>query len=87
MVAARNQAMTAHNINAGWKETGLHPFSPAKVMERLSEPASSVRPSVRTPLGTLSSENHAFQQSFSSSLQRPIKRRFEAMVSEIEALN
>ncbi|KAJ6282165.1 hypothetical protein J3E71DRAFT_174914, partial [Bipolaris maydis] len=40
---AREQALTARNIRAGWSKTGLYPFRPHKVLKDIQKPLAELR--------------------------------------------
>jgi hypothetical protein len=40
---AREQALTARNIRAGWSKTGLYPFRPHKVLKDIQKPLAKLR--------------------------------------------
>jgi len=87
LVAARITAMMEHNIRAGWKATGLHPFNPERVLSTVPSTPTPVVPLPRTPLASLTSENMEFLQSCSPSLPTPVKNRITSLVSAVEAVN
>jgi len=63
LAAAGTAAMTEHTIRAGWKDTGLHPFSPQHILNTPPSTPTPVRPLFRIPLSSLTSENMDFLQS------------------------
>jgi len=72
LAVVRTTAMTEHNIWVGWKATGLHPFSPQRVLNTVPSTPSPVRPLSRSPLASLTGENIDFLQSCSPSLPSPV---------------
>ncbi|KAK1914934.1 hypothetical protein P3342_011862 [Pyrenophora teres f. teres] len=40
---AREQALAARNIQAGWSKTGLYPFNPHKVLKDIQKPLAELR--------------------------------------------
>jgi len=82
LAIARPLAMTESNIRVGWKETGLYPFCPERVLHKVMDrPSSSSTPS-RQPLGSLSVNNLDFLQSCSAS---PMKDRMAEIIRQGEA--
>lgn len=82
LATARPLAMTESNIQVGWRETGLHPFSPERVLHKIiARPSSSSTPS-QQPLSSLSLNNLEFLQSCSPS---PMKDRLALIIREHEA--
>ncbi len=76
-----------HNIRAGWKATGLHPFNPQRVLITVPSTPTPVGPLPRTPLASFTSENMEFLQSCSPSLPTPVKNRITSLVTAVEAVN
>ena len=49
-VAAHNKALSAQNIVSGFHGTGIHPFDPAKVLNRITmKPSRPTQPRLSTP--------------------------------------
>jgi hypothetical protein len=62
LAKARKQAFTTANIAVGWKETGIQPFRPTKIIRLLTPPPESPsrQPhSSQTPLPSLASDTQA----------------------------
>ena len=87
LAVVRTTAMTEHNIRVGWKATGLHPFSPQRVLNTVPSTPSPVRPLSRSPLASLTGENIDFLQSCSPSLPSPVKSHITSLVSAVETVN
>ncbi len=90
LATARTTAMTEHNVRVGWKNTGLHPFNPQRILNTVPTPFTptrQVRPLSRTPLASLTCENMDFLQSCTPSLLTPVKNRITSLVSAVETAN
>ena len=77
LVKARSAALTEKNIQVGWRETGLYPFAPTKlvpVVEPPSLPPPSTPPQPPTPLASIQSQNRDFIWHHGSIMTTPIKR-------------
>jgi hypothetical protein len=74
LARARKQAFTQSNIMVGWKETGIYPFRPSKVVRYLTPPPSTpLRTAGITPVPSLASDTRALLSEFPI-LHTPSKR-------------
>jgi len=64
---ARATAMTEHNIRVGWRETGLYPFSPNRVLERIPPTLTTPSRPSRQPLALLPANDLQFLRACSPS--------------------
>jgi hypothetical protein len=88
MCLARQKAMTVKHIQAGWRNAGLYPFNPGKVVHPLAPPVTPPpegKPS-RSPMATLSSQNRDFIRSKASILDTPTKSRILSLSSSLESV-
>ena len=88
IATGRVKAMNQHNILSGWRNTGISPFNPDKLVEPLIPPSTPLRhnsPVEATPLATISSENRDFLRA-NPTLQTPTKNRLISMSSSLESL-
>ena len=61
LTIAREKAFTKANISYGWRQAGLVPFNPYKVLPAAEETAlAAPHKPPRLPLASLSQENHTF---------------------------
>lgn len=87
LAEARQEALTERNIKSGWRNTGLEPFNPQKLLQDVCTPQRAPRPShllLSQPLGSLSSENRAFMSLYGSDLSTPVKNHFDKLVETSE---
>lgn len=88
MAAARQKAMTESNIKVGWRETGIHPYSPHHVLRKLpdaSTPPPSHCGSPYTPLPSLTTETRELLHCSFPSGSTPLKNRLSTVVHRLEA--
>ena len=88
LVAARSQAMTADNIKAGWRGTGLWPLRPSVLIGDIDEPATpapAALQTARTPLGSIMAENRAFIRDHADTLRTPAKHHITTLADRLEA--
>lgn len=81
--------MVAHNIMIGFKNTGIHPFNPNRALNSINglpvTPSTPPRILMRTPLGSLASENEEFIEQHPQ-CNTPVKHRLKTLSTIIEAL-
>ncbi len=75
-------AMTKHNILVGWRETGLHPFRPDRVLNKLTSNPTSTSSASRPPLAALPINNRDFLLSCDAS---PMKDHIITIIKQAEA--
>ena len=88
LAVSRQIALNDSNIKSGWKETGLVPFNPDKLLalpQRVTTPPPQ-RQLSRTPLASISSENCNFIRDNYTSLGTPVKNRLFTMADQLEGL-
>ena len=82
MASARALAITESNIRVGWRETGIYPFSPNRVLDRLQKvPTSSSTPS-RSPLAPRAMNNLEFLDPWTPS---PMKECVKSIITDVRA--
>ena len=88
IATGRAKAMNSHNISLGWRNSGIWPLNPQKLVDAnavLTTPPRHNSPVNATPLATISSQNQDFIRS-NPSLETPTKRRLISMSSSLESL-
>ena len=88
IATGRVKAMTQANIVYGWRQAGLWPLNPHKLVQATAAPSTPPRhnsPIEGTPLATVSSENRDFLRA-NPSLKTPTKNRLISMSSSLESV-
>ncbi|EIW70637.1 hypothetical protein TREMEDRAFT_68144 [Tremella mesenterica DSM 1558] len=90
LVLARSAAMTSKNIKAGFRETGLWPFSPSHAFPDIYNMLPSIpstphhsRTLSRTPHTSIALDNSEFMRQHEAILQTPIKKHVTSLVQAL----
>lgn len=82
LAMARHTALTEHNIHVGWRETGIFPFSPKRLLDKIPSASTSPSTSSRQPLASLPDNNLEFLRSNSASWSNSVKERMTSIVTD-----
>ncbi len=85
LAAARIISMTERNIRTGWRETGLYPFCPNRLLDSIPSASPSIFTPIRQPLAVLPSNTPNILRSYGSTMLPPVKDHLKSVVAEAKA--
>jgi hypothetical protein len=90
LAQARENAMVEKNILVGWKQAGLIPYAPWRVLNQATDPIPpppTASERARAPLATITHDNRQFLNVYGEDMSPVVKRKFTQLADTVEASN